>query len=156
MKAEYLNPFAEAASFVLKQVIDDNTIARGTLEAKDDPHISRGVSSMVGITGQLRGHVIYDMDKKTALAIASAMNGEPMVGMDNIVRSTINELANMITGHAASKLLALGYRCDITPPTFIVGDRSELYAHKSMKHLIVPLITRCGQLTLSLALVDQA
>ncbi|RMH54083.1 MAG: hypothetical protein D6679_14295 [Candidatus Hydrogenedentota bacterium] len=97
MKSEFINPFTEAAFYVLSEVLGSKP-TRGSLDLRADPHVSRGVASIVGVTGQLRGHVIYDMEKKTAIEIASVMNGEKMFGVDNIVRSTINELANMDNG----------------------------------------------------------
>jgi chemotaxis protein CheX len=154
MKVEYINPFSVAAHSVLTTVLEDKEIKRGQLAVSDDPHVIQGVSTVVGVSGALQGHVIFDMTKKTALAVASAMNGEPMVGLDNITRSTINELANMVAGNAAAKLSEAGYVCDITPPTFIIGEKSEVYAHKGMKHLVVPFETKCGTITISVALSE--
>jgi chemotaxis protein CheX len=154
MKVEYINPFSVAAHSVLTTVLEDNEIKRGQLAVSNDPHVIQGVSTVVGVSGALMGHVIFDMTKKTALAVASTMNGEPMVGLDNITRSTINELANMVAGNAAAKLSEAGYVCDITPPTFIIGEKSEVYAHKGMKHLVVPFETKCGQITISVALSE--
>lgn len=156
MKAEYINPFTEATFYVLKEILADEGIERGALELRTGPHVSRGVATLVGLNGQLRGHVIYDMDKKTALRIAGVMNGEEFADLDNIVRSTISELANMITGNAATKLADEGYVCDITPPTFLVGDHAEIYAHKEINHLLVPFTTSCGMLNVSVALASNA
>lgn len=155
MKADFINPFTLAAFHVLGMSIGEEGLVRGKLGLSKDPHISRGVATIVGLSGRLRGHVIYDMDRKTAIKIASVMNGEELSGLDSIVRSTINELANMITGNAAGKLNDAGYVCDITPPTFLVGDQAEIYAHKGVSHLIVPIETSCGLLTVSVALQEQ-
>lgn len=154
MKVEYINPFSVAAHSVLTTVLEDKEIKRGQLAVSDDPHVIQGVSTVIGVSGALRGHVIFDMTKKTALAAASVMNGEEMMGLDNVTRSTINELANMVAGNAAAKLSEAGYVCDITPPTFIIGEKSEVYAHKGMKHLVVPFETKCGAITISVALSE--
>lgn len=155
MKVEYLNPFTEAAFYVLSEVIFDDDIQRGELSIRKDPMVSTGVSTVIGLTGDLQGHVVYDMDRKTAIAIATEMNGEPMPGLNDLVRSTINELANMISGNATAKLSENGYNCDITPPTFIVGVDSELYAHKGMQHIVIPLKSKCGTIILSLAVSEK-
>jgi len=152
MKADYINPFIEAAFYVLKEILADEGIKRGALELRTNPYVSRGVATLVGLNGQLRGHVIYDMSKKTPIRIAGVMNGEEFAGLDNIVRSTISELANMITGNAATKLVDAGYVCNITPPTFLVGDPAEIYAYKEINHLLVPFTTSCGMLNVSVAL----
>lgn len=156
MKADFLNPFVDGATYVMKQVLSDGGIKRGTLSLRSDPVVSSGVATLVGISGRLEGHVIFDMDRKTAMAISSVMNGEEMPGVNNIVRSTINEMANMIAGNATTRLADAGYACNITPPTFIVGSQSEIYAHKGAQHLVVPLETACGTVVVSLALAERA
>lgn len=155
MKVEYLNPFVEATMYVLNHCVPDADIRRGQLQLRQDPHISAGISTYVGLTGALRGRVIYDMNKQTAINLATVMNDEPQVGMNNMVRSTINELANMITGNAATRLCEAGFKVDITPPTFIIGSDTEVYSYRSMEHLVVPLETRCGMVSLSISLTDE-
>lgn len=149
-----IGPFAEAAFYVLQEVLSDPGLARENLGLKDNPHISHGVAAIIGLAGAVRGHVVFDMDKRTALEIASIMNGERMIGLDNYVRSTINELCNMIAGHAASKLTSVGLSCEITPPTFVVGENAEVYAHRGIDHLIVPFRTKAGPFTISVAIVE--
>lgn len=154
MKAEWVNPFTEAAFLVIGQVVGGEA-RRGEIRGQEDPVITSGVATVIGVTGALAGHVVYDMDRKTAIEIASVMNGEPMPGISNMVRSTINELSNMITGNAAAGLAEAGFSCQITPPTFILGDSSEVYAFQGARHLVVPIETRCGKVTLSIALEER-
>ncbi|MEK8022651.1 MAG: chemotaxis protein CheX [Candidatus Hydrogenedentota bacterium] len=154
MKADYLNPFTESAVSVISQLLDDQGISRGLLQVRDDPVVSSGVATMIGINGRLLGHVVYDMDRGTAIQIATVMNGEDMPGINSLVRSTINELANMISGNAMIMLESKGFHCNITPPTFMMGERSEIYAAKGSRHLIVPFDTKCGRVTLSLSLSE--
>lgn len=155
MKVEHINPFTEAAFYVLSEVICDDGVKRGSLSVSTEPLISTGISIIIGLIGDLQGHIIYDIDKKTAVKIASEMNGEPISGLNDLVRSTISELANMISGNATAQLSGAGYRCDITPPTFVVGVNSEVYAHKEMQHLVIPLETKCGRITISLAVTEK-
>lgn len=154
MKVEYINPFTEAAFYVLKEVLNDGSIVRGKLQIRNDPLISNGIATIIGIVGGLKGHVVYDMDKPTACKIASIMNGEELAGIDNMVRSTINEVANMISGNAVTKLAAAGFSCDITPPTFVIGVQTEVYAFKNVNHLLVPLETAHGRFNISLAIEE--
>ncbi|MEK8023598.1 MAG: chemotaxis protein CheX [Candidatus Hydrogenedentota bacterium] len=155
MKVQNVAPFVDAAAYVLEQCIPDARIRRGELKFSTDPHISAGITTFIGLTGTLRGRVVYDMSKQTAISIASEMNNEKQVGMNTLVRSTISELANMMTGNAATRLNQSGQDVDITPPTFIIGTETEVYSYKSMGHLIVPIETRCGLLILSLSVTDE-
>lgn len=155
MKVQNLNPFVDAAAYVLEQCIPNAGLKRGELKFSTDPHISAGISTYIGLTGELRGRVIYDMNKQTAVEITSVMNEEEQVGMNNLVRSTICELANMMTGNAATRLNHSGVRVDITPPTFIIGSDTQVYSYKTMGHLIVPIETRCGSLVISLSITEE-
>ena len=47
-----------------------------------------------------------------AIGIFSAMMGEPVTELDDLGRSAIGELGNMITGQAAIMLEEAGYTCD--------------------------------------------
>ncbi|MBL4888723.1 MAG: chemotaxis protein CheX [Candidatus Lindowbacteria bacterium] len=157
MKAEMMNPFTEAAFYVIKEVLFDENIKRGTLGVQTGAVVSSGMTTVVGIVGALEGHVLFDMTKEDALKIAGEMNGgEVFPGIDSIVRSTINELANMISGNASAKLSEKGFVCDISPPTMVIGKGAEVFSHKAETRLTLPIETSFGTLTLALAISPKA
>ncbi len=47
------------------------------------------------------------------------MLGETVTELDDMSMSALGELANMITGNAATQLSAKGYDCDISSPSII-------------------------------------
>ena len=55
---------------------------------------------------------------------------EPTVEISQMGLSALGELANMITGNAATLLAQNGYTCDISPPVFIepAGSRFTITA----------------------------
>lgn len=153
MKAELMNPFTEAAFYVIKECLFDEDLKRGQLGVQMGSILSSGMTTVIGIVGELEGHVLYDMTKGTAFKIAGEMNGgEEFAGIDSIVRSTINELANMISGNAAANLSEKGYNCDISPPTMVIGKNSEVFSHKADTRLTLPIQTKCGEVILALAI----
>src|SRR5512138_955425 len=103
MRVEYINPFVESAFNVLKEVLNSE-MTRGELFLKSSSQPVLGVAAIVGLTGDVQGRILFDMDEKTALAIASAMNGEKISEMNDLAKATITELANMITARAVTKL----------------------------------------------------
>lgn len=62
------------------------------------------VSIAVGVSGQVKGQVIYGLSQVTATKIASAMMGQTTVAFDEMVASAVSELGNMISGNAATLL----------------------------------------------------
>lgn len=139
MNVEYINPFIEASQTVLKQTANiDAKLGKVTL--KDSPFISDSVVIIVGLTGKMRGQAVFSMTKKVALDVASAMMGGMTVNeLDEISKSAISELTNMILGNAATLLYSKGIGIEITPPSFLTGDNLQISTTK-MKTICVPLI----------------
>jgi chemotaxis protein CheX len=139
MRVEYINPFVEATYNILKEVLGTEVI-RGTLYLKSATVAIQGVAALVGLAGDVEGRVIFDMTKATALAVAGAMNGgEKFTVLDEMAKATIQELANMITGQAVTKLHDLGFKFDLTPPALFTGDNMEVSNNLKVEALIVPM-----------------
>jgi chemotaxis protein CheX len=140
MRVEYINPFVEAAFNVLKEVLNTD-VKRGDLFLKSSSMQIMGVAAMVGLAGDVEGRVLFDMNKETALFVVSAMNGEEFKVMDEMAKATIQELANMITAQAVTKLHDLGFKFDLTPPALFTGDNMEVSSNmgKEVEALIVPM-----------------
>jgi len=137
MRVEYINPFVESAFNVLKEVLNTD-VKRGDLYLKSTTMSIMGIAALVGLAGDVEGRVLFDMSKETALAIAGAMNGEKFDQMDELAKATIQELANMITAQAVTKLHDLGFKFDLTPPALFSGDNMEISNHE-VEALIVPM-----------------
>lgn len=138
MRVEYINPFVEAAFNVLKEVLGTE-VKRGDLYLKSSTMQIQGVAALVGLAGDVEGRVLFDMTKETALAVASGMNGEKMEVLDDMVKATITELANMVTAQAVTKLHDLGFKFDLTPPALFTGDNMEISNNLEVEALIVPM-----------------
>lgn len=153
MKAKYLNPFLSAANNVIQQFIPDIDIERGELSAAKSPTESLGVAVFIGISGELEGRVIYDMEPSTAINLASAMNGEDIPEVNDLVRSTLQELGNVISGTATTNLrqAAESKTIDITPPSMILGPDTEISDSVQQTLIQVPLETNYGTLVINLA-----
>lgn len=153
MKAEYLNPFITAATTVLRQFVDDIEIERGDIEVIDQPGNPRSVATYIAISGDLEGNVLYEMNKITAVNIAEAMNEEDIPGMNELARSTIQEVANIISGNASRELASssVGKSINITPPTMFIGSDTEISDSVGKSFLMVPLKTNYGTLIVNLS-----
>jgi chemotaxis protein CheX len=140
MRVEYINPFVEAAFNVLKEVLNTD-VKRGDLFLKSTNMAIQGVAALVGLAGDVEGRVLFDMTKESALFVVSAMNGEDFKVMDDMAKATIQELANMITAQAVTKLHDLGFKFDLTPPALFTGDNMEVSSNlgKEVEALIVPM-----------------
>jgi chemotaxis protein CheX len=139
MRVEYINPFVESAFSVLKEVMDVE-VKRGEIYLKPTTMSIQGVAALVGLAGDVEGRVLFDMTKETALYVAGAMNQEQFTAFDELAKATIQELANMITAQAVTKLHDLGFKFDLTPPALFTGDNMEVSTNLGeVEALVVPM-----------------
>jgi chemotaxis protein CheX len=139
MRVEYINPFVESAFSVLKEVLSSD-VKRGEIFLKPTSMSIMGVAALVGLAGDVEGRVLFDMTKETALFVAGDMNGETFTTLDELARATIQELANMITAQAVTKLHDLNFKFDLTPPALFTGDNMEVSTNLGeVEALIVPM-----------------
>jgi chemotaxis protein CheX len=150
MRIEYINPFIEASFDILNEVLKTN-VKRNELYLKKLGESMKGVAVVIGVTGKVTGRIVFDMTEETALKLASKMNGENIKEFDEMARSTIGELANMITGRAVTRLEKDNLSFYFTPPTIISGENLHIYEFSGMEALIIPLDTGLGIIEINIA-----
>ena len=138
MNVEYINPFIEASQQVF-QMMTGIKPELGKVHLKNSPYKSDSVAVIVGLTGKMRGQVIISLSIQTAKAIASIMmGGMPVEELDDIAKSAISELGNMIMGNTATILFSRGIGIEITPPSLLMGEKIMITS-SGMKTICVPL-----------------
>lgn len=145
MQAQYINPFLESAKNVIEQVIQIRP-STGELSVKDVKFAEQFTWIHIGLNGQLNGDIIFGIHEDVALKIVSAMMGGFAISeMDEMGKSAISELSNMISGNASTILYNQGMNVDITPPKIV--ELAESAGFPNAKALTVPLIMEgIGQL----------
>lgn len=139
MDIEYINPFIEASQTVLKQITALDA-RLGKVYLKTSPYKSEDIIIMIGLTGKIRGQAIFSMSREFSMKIASCMMmGMQVTEFDEISKSAISELANMIMGNAATLLYNRGTNVEITPPSLLMGENLQITPSK-MQTICVPLL----------------
>jgi chemotaxis protein CheX len=150
VRYDYVNPFVSSAREILEEVLSGR-IEAGKIRLSPTPMSSRGVTAIVGVTGEGEGRVLFDMTRETALAIAAEMNDEPQGELGVLAKDSLSELASMMTGRAVSILNDRGHRLRVSPPTLIAGDNVTI-SNTEMETLVVPLETSFGEVVVNVAL----
>lgn len=150
MKVEFVNPFVTAAYQVL-QTETRSEITKGQVSLQESPLVSDEVTVLIGVVGRAQGLVLYGMSEKTAKGIVGAMTGEVVAVFDSMAESAVAELGNVITGLASGELERAGYPCKIAPPSVVVGKGTSI-STLNIKRLVIPLITKFGDLHVHVAL----
>jgi len=124
---DVIRPFVESACMVIEQVIQvrpnvARTADRPSAEAADRFRV------VVGFVGELTGDVVLGLREEVALRLASAMmGGWELSGLDDMGKSAISELGNMICGNACVSLSNQGRSVNLEPPRLLSpGDAPEV------------------------------
>ena len=118
MKQEYVNPFLTPAQMVWQKEFGVPLKIQGA-ELVSNQYTTDDVTAIIGISGKLQGNVLYGFSTGLVAEIIKRMVGEDFDVRDPIALSALGEIANVITGNAATQLAASGYACDISPPVIL-------------------------------------
>lgn len=139
MNIEYINPFIEASQAVLKQIASID-VKLGKVYLKTAPYKSEDILIVIGLTGKIRGQAVFSMSRQFGLKLASIMMmGMEVTELDDMSRSAISEMANMIMGNAATIFFNRGINIDITPPSLFMGENMMITPNK-MQTISIPLL----------------
>lgn len=150
MNVEFMNPFVSSAINVLSSEVNA-TVKKGRLSLETGDLISDEVTVLIGVTGNVEGQVFYGMKEKTAKKLVSAMMGEEVLVFDEFAQSGISELGNVITGKAGVGLEQSGYPCNLSPPTLILREGTNI-STLNINRILVPLLTQYGEVVVHVGL----
>lgn len=121
MKMELIQPFINAADAVLAQGLK-TPMSVGYLSMEEEAYRRRGMASLVWLTGDIEGRIIFDLDPATAVSLASGFSGTELDASDGLVREAVCELANQVIGNAIATLNDQGFHFRVHPPTLLTAE----------------------------------
>ncbi|NLK21295.1 MAG: chemotaxis protein CheX [Epulopiscium sp.] len=138
MNVDLINPFIQGTQSILRDVCNEET-KLGKIYLKKSPYPGDTIAIIIGLTGEIKGQVIFSLGTKTACSIASKMMmGMEVTEMDEMAKSAISELTNMILGNTATLFYNNGISVDITPPSLLMGSNLQISTSK-MQTICIPL-----------------
>ncbi|GAC1320037.1 MAG: chemotaxis protein CheX [Chloroflexota bacterium] len=150
MRAEFINPFLQAATEVLETELG-TAPKRGSIGLHRSAYTSDEVTAVVAVTGNVAGMVLITMTEPTARAIVSRMMGQEFAELDALAQSGIAEIGNVITGRAAVLLSDAGFPSDLAPPMLLIG-RGTMISTLDVQRLVIPMETEYGKIDIQVAL----
>jgi len=150
MNVRFMNPFVEAAYEVLKAEARVS-VTRGNLSLEKSALTADEVTVLVSLVGQVQGVALYGLSTAMGVALVSSMMMQEFNEFDDLARSGVAELGNVITGRASVKLAEAGFVSNISPPTLIQGTGVRI-STLDFARIVVPLSCPLGTLTVHLAL----
>ncbi len=136
VNVEHINPFLMASTKILKEMCFIDT-KLGRPYVKNPTFLDNTLVIFIGFTGEMKGQVMISFDNEVACDIASKMMMMPVPEMNEIAKSAIGELGNMIMGNTATIFSTKGIAIDITPPT--IGNGTMTFSTNFAQNIVVPL-----------------
>lgn len=152
MKVEYINSFYKATQDVFSLMLDLD-VEKNKLGVIDGMISSKEANVILGVTGDLKGTVLFSFPKPMTLEMVRIMSGMEMKNIDNFVSSALGEVANIIGGNAVTNLTGCDYICDIVPPQVIIGDYKSI-SMVNEKALQLSLDTDIGEFDINIFLTE--
>ncbi|HAQ40121.1 MAG TPA: chemotaxis protein CheX [Clostridiales bacterium] len=153
MKVGVINPLFEAAQDVFKLMFDVD-IEKGVMKIVSDMLGSNDANVVLGVTGDLKGSVIFGFPNDMALEMVRIMSGMEIDEIDGFVSSALGEVANIIGGNALTILAENNCICDIVPPQIFVGEYKTASVGDG-KALVQTVKTGIGEFEISAFLKDR-
>ncbi|HYE24985.1 MAG TPA: chemotaxis protein CheX [Clostridia bacterium] len=150
MRMELIQPFINSADAVLADMLKCSTkIADMSME--EEGYRRKGTAAVVGVSGDIEGRVIFDMEGPTAAKVASCLAGADVQETDEIVRETVAELANLVIGNAVTSLNDQGFRFKIHPPEVHAAEEG-LKSTEDTEALVMCFDTPIGSVYMNIAM----
>lgn len=154
MKAEHANVFVRGAMSVFTHEIGVK-LTRKSLTKKSSPIPNLPVSIVIGITGAVKGQVVYSMDQNFAYEITKAMIPNKLPSeLRKLTNSAVSELANMITGQASISMAGEDKLIHLTPPAVFTGSDMRV-DFLSIPTLCLVFISEIGSFEINIAFAEE-
>ena len=151
MRMDLIQPFINSADAVLAQALQ-SPISIENLSMDEEAYRRKGVAAEVGLTGEIEGRIIFDVDLGTAVQLASRLAGIAVSETDeDLVREAVCELANQIIGNAVTTLNDQGFHFHVRPPSFLTAEQGSK-SSEDTEALVMGFRTASGDVFMNVAL----
>ena len=150
MKMELIQPFINAADAVLAQGLQ-SPMSIGNLSMEQEAYRRKGVAAVVALTGDIEGRIVFDLEPEAAVRVASCFAGSELPESDDLVRETVCELANQVTGNAVTSLNDQGFHFRVHPPLLHTSEHGPI-STEDTEALVICFETACGTVYMNIAL----
>ena len=151
MRMDLIQPFINSADAVLAQALQ-SPISIENLSMEEEAYRRKGVAAEVGLTGEIEGRIIFDVDLGTAVQLASRLAGIAVSETDeDLVREAVCELANQIIGNAVTTLNDQGFHFHVRPPAFLTAEQGSK-SSADTEALVMGFRTASGNVFMNVAL----
>jgi len=151
MKVEYVEPFVDAASDVLHQILGCNP-TKGAPGLTGAIFPTACINIAARVDGSLQGNVVCSMSTKTACKLTESILGVQAHVFGRQMGSALVKLGNDLIEYSSRLLAERGLDCRVSSPTVFQGMNVEFSSLTPA--LVVPIDTNVGRVEISVAVDD--
>jgi chemotaxis protein CheX len=134
----YIKPFVEVTLNTFKEFIGVDIEPRNPHFLDPEKDFEWDISSVIGLSGAVRGAVIISMKKELGIKLTDMLTETPHTELDADVVDAVGEIVNIISGNIKPKV-PNGDRIVISIPTIIKGkEHSIAWPSKQTRILCIP------------------
>ena len=152
MNQEYVNPFLSPAKLVWERELG-LPLEISSVSAVSHKFPTEDISAVIGVSGELLGNIPYGFSQTTPRGIIDIMAGTDFELDSEMALFALGELANTITGNAATKLSGNGFACNIASPVLIQSSGTEI-STLGRPQLLVVFNCEAGDLNVRVSLPE--
>jgi len=135
---QYIKPFVDVAVNTFENFVGCEVVPRHPHFLDVDKGTEWDISSVIGLSGAIKGAVILSMKKELGIKITDLLTGTTPTEVDADVVDAVGELVNIIAGNV-KPLIPNGERIVISIPTVIKGkEHSIAWPSKQARILCIP------------------
>ena len=151
MDVRYINPFITAIENIFDTMIGI-PLLMGKPAVKSGREPAFEISSIIGLTGDVKGCVVINLSESTAIRLASALLGDELSELNEDCTDAIGEIANMIAGNAKTDFPS--GNTSISVPSVVTGKHKVTYP-SGLPIITIPCETDEGKLLVDIALENK-
>jgi len=140
LKADYTNPVYTASKDVFTNMLGWDII-KGDIQLVKEIHTHSKINISIGITGELRGTILFSFPEELVLEILEEMSRTKFAQVDQFAVFAVGELVKIISEKAINTFKGNGYQCESCPPQITMGDM-QIFSAAMGKALWIALKTR--------------
>jgi chemotaxis protein CheX len=127
VNAEVVNRFLGATKTVLTEYFNITIDSTGTPLALQPSSAFEPITVVLELLGDLEGQFLLAYSNEVALETARAMMYNPEYpAFDDLCKSALAELGNMIAGMTSTALAEMGFMCELAPPIVVIGKNVHI------------------------------
>jgi chemotaxis protein CheX len=135
---DYIEPFVEVTIATFKDFVGVEVSPKHPHYLETDKEYDWDISSVIGLSGSVRGAVIISMKADLAMKLTDTIIGTTHTEIDADVTDVVGEIVNIIAGNIKPKV-PNGDKIVISIPTVIKGKKiSFVWPSKQTRILCIP------------------